>query len=47
MIEFDIIFNNMMVFGHFQVINIVFGIGNWVNRTKMGAEGADKCGPVM
>ena len=49
LVEFDIIFEDTVVFGHFQIINLISGISSWVNRSKskIGLESPDKFGPVM
>ena len=47
MVEFDIIFYNMLAIVHFEVINSVFGDGVGVYRTKLSAESLDKIGPII
>ena len=46
-VELNIIFEDMVVFGHFQIINLIFSISSWVNQSKIGLESLDKFGPVM
>ena len=47
MVEFDIIFYNMLVIVHFEVIDSIFGIGGGVYGTKLSAESLDKIGPII
>ena len=46
-VEFDVIFYNMLVIVHFEVVDSVFGIGGGVYRTKLSAESLDKIGPII
>ena len=45
--ELNIIFEDTVVFRHFQIINLIFGINGWVNQSKIASESPDKFGPVM
>ena len=47
MVEFDVIFYNMLVIVHFEVIDSVFGIGGGVYGTKLSVESLDKIGPII
>ena len=46
-VKLDIIFEDTVVFRHFQIINLIFGISGWVNQSKIGLESWDKFRPVM
>ena len=46
-VEFDVIFYNMLIIVHFEVVDSVFGIGGGVYRTKLSAESLDKIGPII
>ena len=46
-VEIDVVVYNMLIVMHFQIVNSVFSIGNGINRTKLGAESADKGRPVV
>ena len=46
-VEFDIIFYNMLVIMHFEVIDSVFDIGSGVYRTELSVESLDKIGPII
>ena len=46
-VEFDIIFDNMLVIMHLVVINSIFGVSGGVYRTKLSAESLDKVGSII
>ena len=46
-VEFDVIFYNMLIIMHFEVINSIFGVSGGVYRTKLSAESLDKIGPII
>ena len=46
-VEFDIIFDNMLVIMHLEVINSIFGISSGVYKTKLNAENLDKVGQII
>ena len=46
-VEFDVIFYNMLVIMHFEVIDSIFGIGSGVYRTELSAESLDKIRPII
>ena len=47
MVEFDIIFDNMLVIMHLEVIDSVFSISSGVYRAKLSAESLDKVRPII
>ena len=47
MVEFDVIFYNMLVIMHLEVIDSVFSVSGGVYRTKLSAESLDKVGPII
>ena len=47
MVEFDVIFYNMLIIVHFEVIDSIFSVGGGVYRTKLSAESLDKIGPII
>ena len=47
MVEFNVIFYNMLVIVHFEVINSVFGIGSGVYGNELSVESLDKIGPII
>ena len=47
MVEFDVIFYNMLIIMHFEVIDSVFGIGGGVYGTELSAESLNKIGPII
>ena len=46
-VELDIIFYNMLVIVHLEVINSIFGISGGVYGTKLSVESLDKVGPII
>ena len=47
MVEFNIIFDNMLVIMHLEVIDSVFGISSGVYRAELSMESLDKVGPII
>ena len=47
MVEFDVIFYNMLVIMHIEVISSIFSISGGVYRIKLSAESLDKVGPII
>ena len=47
MVEFNVIFDNMLVIIHLSVIDSVFSVSSGVYRTKLSTESLDKVGPII
>ena len=47
MVEFNVIFYNMLVIVHLEVIDSIFGVSGGVYRTELSTEGLDKVGPII
>ena len=46
-VEFDIIFYNMLIIVHLEVIDSIFSIGSGVYGTELSTESLDKIGPII
>ena len=46
-VKVNIVLENVLIFPHLQVVNRVFGVHSRVDRTKLGVESTDKCGPIV
>ena len=46
-VKVNIILENALIIPHIQVVNRVFSIRSRVDRTKLGAESMDQCGPIV
>ena len=46
-VEFNVIFYNMLVIMHLEVIDSIFGVSSGVYRTKLSTESLDKVGPII
>ena len=47
MIELDVVFDNMLVVLHLQVVNGVFSISGRIDGTKLSANGDDEHRPIV
>ena len=46
-VEFDIIFFNMLIIVHLEVIDSIFSVGSGVYGTELSTESLDKIGPII
>ena len=47
MVEFDIIFDNMLIIMHLEIIDSIFSISSGIYGAELCAEGLDKIGPII
>ena len=46
-VELHVILDYVLVVVHLQIIDTIFCVSSWIDRAKLGTEGANKSGPVV
>ena len=46
-VKLNIILDDMLIILHLQVVNPIFGIGSWIDQTKLGMESSNEGRPIV